>query len=98
MDQQDSFPCTEEAQANYLSEQGCVTCLVYYGRSIKEKKGNVSDAQKVVQAILKHSMSADRKPSHEYCPKGETYWCGRQRDQARKHAVTTTIILRLLLW
>ena len=64
MDQQDSFPCTEEAQANYLSEQGCVTCLVYYGRSIKEKKGNVSDAQKVVQAILKHSMSADRKPSH----------------------------------
>ena len=43
-------------------------------------------------------MFADRKPSHEYCPKGETYWCGRQRDYTREHGVTTTTIIRLLLW
>ena len=42
---------------------------MYYGRAIKGKKGTVSDDQKVVQTILKHSMFTDRKPSHEYCQK-----------------------------
>ena len=56
---------------------------VYYGRAIKENKENVAEAQRAVQAILKHSMSTDRKPSHQYCPKGETSWCGWQRDKAR---------------
>ena len=49
---------------------------VYYGRAIKENKGNIAEAQRAVQAILKHSMSTDRKSLHQYCPKGETSWCG----------------------
>lgn len=56
---------------------------VYYGRAIKENKGNVAEAQQAVQAILNHSMSTDRKPFHQYCPKGEISWCGWQRDKAR---------------
>ena len=32
-----------------------------------ENKGNVAEAQQVVQALLKHSMVTDRKTSHEYC-------------------------------
>ena len=37
---------------------------VYYGRAIKENKGNVAAAQKVVKTILQHSVSPGEKP----CP------------------------------
>lgn len=56
---------------------------VYYGRAIKESKGNFAEAQQAVKAILKHSMSTDTRSCHAYCPMGETSWCGWQRDRAK---------------
>ena len=57
---------------------------VYYGKAIRDNKGNVQEAKKAVQAILHHSMSTDDKPSHDYCPVGENSWCGWQKDKAKE--------------
>lgn len=71
---------------------------VYYGRAIKENKGNVAEAQQAVQAILKHSMSTDRKPSHQYCPKEKHLGVAGRETKQGEHRLTTTEILCLKLW
>ena len=64
----------------WLTKKRIDSFQVYYGRAIRENKGNVEEAQKAVKAILYHSLSTDNTPCHEYCPVGEKSWCGWQKD------------------
>ena len=45
----------------------------YYGKAIREHKGNVRKMQRATLAILYHKLSTDKKPQHKYCPSNS--WC-----------------------
>ena len=54
----------------------------YYGRAIRNNKGDLEGMQNATWAILYHNASSDKKPQHKYCPVGSQSWCGWQRDKA----------------
>jgi len=55
----------------------------YYGKAIRSHKQNKEGMRRAIWAILYHSASSDENPQHDYCPEGETSWCGWQQDQAK---------------
>lgn len=55
----------------------------YYGKAIRSNKNNKEGIKRAIWAILYHSASSEDNPQHQYCPEGETSWCGWQRDQAK---------------
>lgn len=54
----------------------------FYGRSIRDNKGNAKAMARATQAILKHYSSSIENPRHEDCPEGPSSWCSYQRDVA----------------
>ena len=53
----------------------------FYGRTIRNNKGNAERMSQETWAILKHYSSTLEHPQHENCPKGEMSWCSYQREQ-----------------
>ena len=56
----------------------------FYGRAIRDNKGDAKSMAQATKAILKHYSSTVEKPQHEDCPKGPKSWCSYQRDVAKK--------------
>ena len=54
----------------------------FYGRAIRDSKGNTEKMSKEIWAILYHYASTADKPMHTNCPTGHQSWCGYQRDIA----------------
>ena len=54
----------------------------FYGRAIRDNKGNAKEMAKATHAILKHYSSTLEEPKHNDCPSGPTSWCSFQRDRA----------------
>lgn len=58
----------------------------YYGKTIRNNKGNVKKMRRATLAILYHKLSTDRKPQHKYCL--SNLWCkykNRRRSTPFKH-------------
>jgi len=51
----------------------------YYGLAIKRNTHDLQAMKDAVMAVPYHSVSSDRDPMHEYCPKGPDSWCKYQR-------------------
>ena len=72
----------------------------FYGRAIRDNKGNTEKMSKEIWAILYHYASTADKPMHTNCPTGHQSWCGYQRDIANgtstyksvKHPLSEAIV------
>ena len=53
----------------------------YYGKALRENKGNIDGMERAVKAIWHHYASTKDKQMHQYCPEGENSWCGWQKDK-----------------
>ena len=53
----------------------------YYGKAIRNNKGNIKAMQKATLAILYHQSSTTTKTRHKYCPPGPTSWCKYKRGE-----------------
>ena len=54
----------------------------FYGKAIRDNKGNATAISKATHAILKHYSSTPENPRHEDCPSGNESWCSYNRDLA----------------
>lgn len=54
----------------------------YYGKAIKDNRGDLEKMTNAVFASLFHTLSTDEDPHHNFCPTGATSWCFYQRDLA----------------
>ena len=54
----------------------------FYGRSIRDNKGDAKAMARATHAILKHYSSSAEVPRHDDCPEGPSSWCSYQRDVA----------------
>lgn len=54
----------------------------FYGKAIRENKGDAAKMSKATHAILKHYSSTPENPRHEDCPKGPESWCTYNKDRA----------------
>ena len=52
----------------------------FYGRAIRDNKGDARAMAKATRAILKHYSSTPENPQHDDCPEGQGSWCSYQRD------------------
>lgn len=51
----------------------------YYGKAIRNNKGNIKGMQDATWAILYHHSSTSPKTCHKFCPSGPTSWCKYKR-------------------
>ena len=56
----------------------------YYGKALRQNKGNLPNMQEAVKAIWHHYASTDENQMHEYCPDGTDSWCKWQKDQTNR--------------
>ena len=54
----------------------------FYGKALRDNKGNAKEMAKATRAILKHYASTPENPQHEDCPIGKDSWCSFQKDVA----------------
>ena len=54
----------------------------FYGKAIRDNKGDAKAMSKATHAILKHYASTPEQPRHEDCPMGKDSWCSHNRDKA----------------
>ena len=60
----------------------CDSIQGFYGKCLRDNKGNVENMSKEVLAILYHYGSTEENPRHDHCPSGESSWCSYKRDEA----------------
>ena len=48
---------------------------IYYGLAIRRNIGNLQAMKMSIDAILRHRLSNDEIPNHNWCPKEEDSWC-----------------------
>lgn len=58
----------------------------FYGKAIRDNKGDAAAMSRATHAILKHYSSTPEDPRHEDCPEGEGSWCSFNRDLATGEA------------
>lgn len=63
----------------------------FYGKAIRDNKGDAKAMSKATHAILKHYSSTPEQPRHEDCPMGKDSWCSYNRDQATGQATHAPI-------
>ena len=59
----------------------------YYGKAIRENKGNLKGMQKSISAIQNHMIKSEKlslKKQHENCPKSTDTWCKYWKDKHDK--------------
>ena len=54
----------------------------FYGRAIRDNRGDAKEMARSTRAILKHYSSTVEEPKHDDCPAGASSWCSFQRDIA----------------
>lgn len=54
----------------------------FYGKAIRDHKGDAAGMAKATHAILRHYSSTPENPHHEDCPQGAGSWCSYNRDLA----------------
>ena len=54
----------------------------FYGKAIRDSKGNAAAMSKATHAILKHYSSTPENARHEDCPIGNESWCSYNRNLA----------------
>lgn len=57
----------------------------FYGKAIRDNKGNAAAMSKATHAILKHYSSTPENPRHADCPIGNESWYSYNRDLATGH-------------
>ena len=67
---------------NRLTDNLIDTFQRYYGKALRQNKGDLPGMEKAVKAIWHHYASTEDNPSHDFCPEGPDSWCKWQRDQA----------------
>jgi hypothetical protein len=65
------------------------SCQNFYGKAIRDNKGDVDAMCRQTMAILKHYSDLPREERHGDCPPGINSWCKHQQDLAREDGVTT---------
>lgn len=63
----------------------------FYGKVIRDNKGDAAAMSKATHAILKHYSSTAKNPKHENCPQGSNSWCSYNRDKALKESTHVPI-------
>ncbi|XP_057304114.1 uncharacterized protein LOC130641359 [Hydractinia symbiolongicarpus] len=58
----------------------CDVIQNFYGKSIRDNKGDAKAMSEAVWAILEHYSSSSDEPRHQRCPVGPTSWCSYNRD------------------
>ena len=58
----------------------CDSIQSFYGKCIRENKGNVDKMSKEIKAIFYHYSSTADFPRHDHCPDGDSSWCSYKRD------------------
>lgn len=56
----------------------------YFGIAVRSNSSSAKEMKKAVLATWYHKASTDKKPQHQYCPKGEECWCKYQKAKATK--------------
>lgn len=75
----------KKAQKKPIGGRGCLTAdridklTEYYGKAIRDNKGDLQNMQNAVWASLFHTMSSDEDPHHSHCPQGPQSWCSYNR-------------------
>ena len=54
----------------------------FYGKVLRDNRGNAKEMAKATRAILKHYASTPENPQHEDCLIGRDSWCSFQKDIA----------------
>ena len=54
----------------------------FYGKAIRDNRGDAKAMSRATHAILKHYSSTPDQPRHEDCPVGKNSWCSFNRDKA----------------
>ena len=67
---------------NRLTDNLIDTFQRYYGKALRQNKGDLPGMEKAVKAIWNHYASTEDTPLHDYCPEGPDSWCKWQCDQA----------------
>ena len=63
----------------------------FFGRTIRDNKGDAKAMAKATRAILMHYSSTVDSPQHSDCPAGASSWCSYQRDLANGTNLHTPI-------
>ena len=85
-----------------LTEERIKQLTNYYGRAIKDNKGDLHKMEQAVWASFFHTLSTDEDPHHLRCPAGKDSWCRFRRAEANnqpppehKHSLPRHIIEHL---
>lgn len=62
----------------------------YYGKAIRNNKGNVSAMATASKAILWHNTEFDPQERHQFCPVSNDSWCKYQQEISEFGASTYT--------
>lgn len=54
----------------------------FYGKAIRDNKGDAAKMSQATHAILKHYSSTPETPRHEDCPTGPDSWCTYNNEKA----------------
>ena len=75
---------------NHLTDNLIDTFQRYYGKALRENKGDLTKLQKAVKAIWHHYASTEDKELHDYCPEGAESWCKWQKRPGQWHHLLQT--------
>ncbi|XP_046850412.1 uncharacterized protein LOC124443906 [Xenia sp. Carnegie-2017] len=64
----------------HLTDKVIDNLQVYYGKAMRNNSHSMERMKNAIWAIWHHTKSTDANPDHNLCPKGESSWCGYQRD------------------
>ena len=62
-----------------ITKDKYLTLQQLYGDAIRANIGDLDGMVEACQAVFYHTISTDRDPQHEHCPKGPDSWCQYQR-------------------
>ena len=72
-----------------LTKERIDSFQVFYGKAIRDNKGNPEAMSQATKAILHHYADLPPAQQHQYCPEGADSWCKYQLDASRCDGVTT---------
>lgn len=77
---------------NLLTDKRINTIQSYYGKAIRENKGDLQGMRKAVWAIYCHIGPSDEKPEHRLRPVGKSSWCKYNKLKLKTKLIHTKIL------
>lgn len=74
-----------------LTQERIDSFQVFYGKALRNNKGDSAAMGRATMAILKHYSDIPTDQQHEDCPEGTSSWCKFQADKARNDGIPTFI-------